>query len=46
VFYDYKKGYILGFWLLRPPLFRVYKRPKTNGKKNDGGEVENESGDD
>ena len=43
---EYHKGYILRDRLLRPALVSVAKTPKSQGKKNDGGEVENESGDD
>jgi molecular chaperone GrpE len=43
---EYHKGYILRDRLLRPALVSVAKAPKSQGKKNDGGEVENESGDD
>jgi molecular chaperone GrpE len=43
---EYHKGYLLRDRLLRPALVSVAKTPKSQGKKNNGGEVENEPGDD
>ena len=43
---EYHKGYLLRDRLLRPALVSVAKTPKSQGKKNTGGEVENEPGDD
>lgn len=43
---EYHKGYLLRDRLLRPALVSVAKTPKSQGKKNDGNEVENEPGDD
>ena len=43
---EYHKGYLLRDRLLRPALVSVAKTPKSQGKKNSGGEVENEPGDD
>ena len=43
---EYHKGYILRDRLLRPALVSVAKAPKSQGKKNDGSEVENEPSDD
>jgi molecular chaperone GrpE len=42
---EYHKGYLLRDRLLRPALVSVAKTPKSQGKKNTGGEVENEPGD-
>lgn len=43
---EYHKGYLLRDRLLRPALVSVAKTPKSQGKKNNSGEVENEPGDD
>jgi len=43
---EYHKGYLLRDRLLRPALVSVAKAPKSQGKKNNGNEVENEPGDD
>ena len=43
---EYHKGYLLRDRLLRPALVSVAKTPKSQGKKNTSGEVENEPGDD
>lgn len=43
---EYHKGYLLRDRLLRPALVSVAKAMKSQGKKNDGGEVENEPVDD
>lgn len=43
---EYHKGYLLRDRLLRPALVSVAKTPKSQGKKNSDGEVENEPGDD
>jgi molecular chaperone GrpE len=43
---EYHKGYLLRDRLLRPALVSVAKTPKSQGKKNDDNEVENEPGDD
>jgi molecular chaperone GrpE len=43
---EYHKGYLLRDRLLRPALVSVAKTPKSQGKKNNGSEVENEPGDD
>jgi molecular chaperone GrpE len=43
---EYHKGYLLRDRLLRPALVSVAKTPKSQGKKNNGDEVENEPGDD
>ena len=43
---EYHKGYLLRDRLLRPALVSVAKPLKSQGKKNTGGEVENEPGDD
>jgi molecular chaperone GrpE len=43
---EYHKGYLLRDRLLRPALVSVAKAPKSQGKKNNGDEVENEPGDD
>ena len=43
---EYHKGYLLRDRLLRPALVSVAKTPKSQGKKNNGGEVENEPSDD
>ena len=43
---EYHKGYLLRDRLLRPALVSVAKTSKSQGKKNSGGEVENEPGDD
>lgn len=43
---EHNKGYLLRDRLLRPALVSVAKAPKSQGKKNNGGEVENEPGDD
>lgn len=43
---EYHKGYLLRDRLLRPALVSVAKAPKSQGKKNDGSEVENEPSDD
>jgi molecular chaperone GrpE len=43
---EYHKGYLLRDRLLRPALVSVAKTPKSQGKKNDGSQVENEPNDD
>jgi molecular chaperone GrpE len=43
---EYHKGYLLRDRLLRPALVSVAKTPKSQGKKNNSGEVENEPSDD
>ena len=43
---EYHKGYLLRDRLLRPALVSVAKTPKSQGKKNNGSEVENEPDDD
>jgi molecular chaperone GrpE len=43
---EYHKGYLLRDRLLRPALVSVAKTPKSQRKKNNDGEVENEPGDD
>ena len=43
---EYHKGYLLRDRLLRPALVSVAKTPKSQVKKNNSGEVENEPGDD
>ncbi len=43
---EYHKGYLLRDRLLRPALVSVAKTPKSQGKKNDGNQVENEPDDD
>jgi molecular chaperone GrpE len=43
---EYHKGYLLRDRLLRPALVSVAKIPKSQGKKNDGSQVENEPNDD
>jgi molecular chaperone GrpE len=43
---EYHKGYLLRDRLLRPALVSVAKTPKSQGKKNNSGKVENEPGDD
>jgi molecular chaperone GrpE len=43
---EYHKGYLLRDRLLRPALVSVAKTPKSQGKKNNADEVENEPGDD
>jgi molecular chaperone GrpE len=43
---EYHKGYLLRDRLLRPALVSVAKPSKSQGKKNNDGEVENEPGDD
>jgi len=43
---EHHKGYLLRDRLLRPALVSVAKAPKSQGKKNNGDQVENEPGDD
>lgn len=43
---EHHKGYLLRDRLLRPALVSVAKAPKSQGKKNNGSEVENEPADD
>ena len=43
---EHHKGYLLQDRLLRPALVSVAKAPKSQEKKNNGNEVENEPGDD
>jgi molecular chaperone GrpE len=43
---EYHKGYLLRDRLLRPALVSVAKATKSQGKKNNGSEVENEPVDD